>query len=136
QIEAAQQRELAEQRASEASFAAERDAAAAQLKGVNDDSGLKSGDAALQQLRNTDLTGTAAAHFDNEPAKDLSSCGFDDTRGCARAATVTAPKTPGPKPAGISALWARLPPEAQRDPQIKQNVALLSKLEDRKTEKR
>lgn len=136
QIEADQRRELAKQRASEASFAAERDAAAAELKGVGGASGLKGGDgAALHQLPSTTLTSTAARQFNNEPAKDLSSCGFDDTRGCATAAPVTVPKVGGAKPAGVAALWDSLPPAAQKDPEIKQNVAFLTKLENRRTEK-
>src|SRR6185437_8134852 len=54
QIEANQQRQAAQQREDEAKFNADRDAAAAELKGIADDSGLKSGDgSALHQLPNT-----------------------------------------------------------------------------------
>jgi hypothetical protein len=136
QIEANQQRQLEQQRASEARFAAERDAAAQGLKGVAGGSGLKGGDgAALHQLPSTTLTSTAASHFDNEPAKALSNCGFDNALGCATATPVTVPKISGAKPPGVAALWDRLGPDAQKDPEIRQNVALLTKLENRKTEK-
>jgi|SRR5690242_18520153 len=136
QIEANQQWQAAQQRETEAKFNADRDAAAAELKGVADDSGLKSSDgSALHQLPNTKLTSTEAAGLDGAAAKAESNCGFDNARGCATAAPVSVPKIAGAKPAGVAALWARLGPEGRKDPEIKQNVALLSKLENRKSEK-
>jgi hypothetical protein len=137
QIEADQQRQLSKDRGDAARFSADRDAAAQELKGVGGVSGLKTGDGtALHQLPSAALTSDAASQFgDTAPAKDLSSCGFDDAAGCATATPVTVPKISGAKTAGVAALLDRLPPEAKKDPDIKQNIAFITKLEGRKTDK-